>query len=156
MIIYITNITLRKKLLRLPEIASARVILFKNRRKTEEIKRPVNISGYKSFPWCLTETVDKETLHKVLKWAANAPHARQTFSEQERLLFQYLGDGYNFQRLEKKMRLSRKYLYALKLSTLKKIGLTDGHPARILLCRDIINMSELSPEIYFNSSYRIF
>lgn len=134
-VLNIADIIRRKQILLEPWVAYCRVIILlrmKNEGRCQTLGR---------FPWVIPASIRLHTLEYILSCAATCEPITRGITKAQQRLFHYLCRGYSFPLLEKKMKVTAKYLYALKLSTMKKYGLSDGHAAGVLFCRDVTGIS---------------
>lgn len=130
-VVNVRNIARRKHILRQSVLADRRLIIL--------LCSPRVLPGASAgaFPWVMADHLNPYVLTHVLQQAASVPLQSRVVAPPAQRLFQYLGAGHGFAGLHEKMQLTRRHLYALKLSTLRQYGLDSGHPAGVLLCRDL-------------------
>lgn len=134
-IINIADIIRRQQILQLPWVAYCRVIILLR------TKNDGRCQTRGKFPWIIPVSAGLFALEHVLSCAAACEPVPRCITKAQHRLFHYLCRGYSLSFLEKRMKVTAKYLYALKLSTMKKYGLSDGHAAGVLFCRDVTGIS---------------
>lgn len=130
-VVNIADITRRQHILQSPWVAYCRVIILLR------TKNDGRFQNQRKFPWVIPFRTGQYTLADILSRAAASEPIQRGITQSQRLLFHYLCRGYSLPLLKEKMKVTTKYLYALKLSTMKTYGLSDGHATGVLLCRDM-------------------
>lgn len=134
-VVNITDIARRQQILLSPWVAYCRVII---------LLRTKNDGQHQTrghFPWIIPAGIRLHALESVLSRAAGCEPVIRGISRGQQQLFHYLCHGYSPAFLEKIMKVPAKHLYALKLRTLKKYGLSNGHAVGVLLCRDLTGIT---------------
>ncbi|QST30933.1 hypothetical protein JRC42_24100 (plasmid) [Escherichia albertii] len=130
-VINIADIARRQEILQLRRVAHCRVII---------LLRTRNDSGCQTrghFPWIIPAGTRLSTLEHVLSCATVCEPVQRSVTKAQQRLFHYLCRGYSLSFMEKRMKVTTKYLYVLKLRTIKKYGLHNSHAVSVLLCRDM-------------------
>lgn len=140
-VVNVADITRRKQILQSPWVTYCRVIILLR------TKNDGRYQNQRKFPWIIPFRTGQYPLADILVRAATSELVQQSITNSQRLLFHYLCRGYSLSLLEEKMKVTTKYLYTLKLSTMKKFGLSDGHAVGVLLCRDVTGI--FCQECYF-------
>lgn len=97
----------------------------------------------RQFPWIVPHDIGLADLRQHIVKARLTPFYRRYFTCTEVLLFRYLTQGISIQNMAN-LNLSCKYLYTLKRKIILKNNI-DGHDAAaIMICRDIIAMSNIT------------
>lgn len=134
-VINIDDISRRQQILQLSWVAYCRVIILLR------TKNDGQCQTYGRFPWIIPVSTRLQTLEYVLSRAAACDPILRGITKIQQRLFYYLCCGHSLNFLGKNMKVTTKYLYALKLSTMKRYGLIDGHAAGVLFCRDVTGIS---------------
>lgn len=133
-ILYIFNVTIRRKIMSRRELSSCHVIIMvkmKGRKWDDSLSNPMLISAelpYKAF----IKSIKILRLGKIKEYHVSLKETEAFF---------YLGAGYSHPEVSELLGLTTKSIYALRRYVNLQLGLGESNTAvSILLCRDIIEM----------------
>lgn len=136
--IYISDANERCRIMSLPIMAKCRVILLL------KVVEPVEYAYGGGFPWLIPNIICADRLFTYLRLARTSVFKKRNVSELETLVFRYLSQGSSVLQINKLTGLSEKRIYELTRKVRQQYGLGGYHAMNILLCRDIMNLGEIS------------
>lgn len=142
-IIYLRDLEMRHRVLRMRTIASCRVIIL-----TRMAPQPVSVRGtgyvcFSGFPWILPYNLSIDVLVSFIDSAVSIPFLRRSTNINELLVINYLAEGRSTTCLNETLGLSEKYIYSVKRKAIMRYGLRGNSALVTLACRDIAVLNML-------------
>ncbi len=134
-VMYISDIRLRRNIMRHPFIRECRLMIILK----PQCVNSVACKGH--FPWVLPWNIRPEALSLCIRKAAAWPQHLHDVSLREWLLFLYLDRGGTVSSISGSTGLKAKYIYELKRRVQSRFGLRKCNAADILLCWDIMALN---------------
>lgn len=146
-LIYITNVNDRYKIMSLPGVACCRVLLMLKVKSSKKWK------SVASFPWVISDRTSAVELRQIIINAVLSEFRRSITLERERLIFDHLSEGESIQQISNITDSSENVIYYLKRCIEKRLDLRGNNASTILAVRDIMLLCKSYEHSFFKDSY---